>query len=168
MTQNALWTGLGLIGALHARISGGLPRDVRGISIDTRTLEWGDLFFAIKGDARDGHEFVQAALEKGAAGAVIDEAHAPSLAGLGPLFVVNDVQAALERLGARSRERSLAYITAITGSVGKTSTKDMARIALAHFAKPMRPPRPTTINGACRCRLRECRFRRATACLKSA
>ena len=135
MTQNALWTGLGLIGALHARISGGLPRDVRGISIDTRTLEWGDLFFAIKGDARDGHEFVQAALEKGAAGAVIDEAHAPSLAGLGPLFVVNDVQAALERLGARSRERSLAYITAITGSVGKTSTKDMARIALAHFGE---------------------------------
>jgi UDP-N-acetylmuramoyl-tripeptide--D-alanyl-D-alanine ligase len=135
MTQDALWTGLGLIGALHARISGGLPRDVSGISIDTRTLEWGDLFFAIKGDARDGHEFVREALEKGAAAAVIDEMHAPSFSGVGPLFVVTDAQAALERLGMRARERSLAYITAITGSVGKTSTKDMARIALSRFGE---------------------------------
>jgi UDP-N-acetylmuramoyl-tripeptide--D-alanyl-D-alanine ligase len=135
MMQDALWTGLGLIGALRARVSGGLPRDVSGISIDTRTLEWGDLFFAIRGDARDGHEFVSDALEKGAAAAVIDEAHAPSLAGLGPLFVVNDVQAALEGLGARARERSPAYIAAITGSVGKTSTKEMARVALSRFGE---------------------------------
>jgi UDP-N-acetylmuramoyl-tripeptide--D-alanyl-D-alanine ligase len=133
MTQNALWTGLGLIGALHARISGGLPRDVRGISIDTRTLEWGDLFFAIKGDARDGHDFVQSALVNGAAAAVVDEAHARQFTGLGPLFVVNDTQAALERLGAYGRDRSQAYIAAITGSVGKTSTKDMARVVLSRF-----------------------------------
>jgi len=135
MTQDALWTGLGLIGALHARISGGLPREVRGISIDTRTLEWGELFFAIKGDARDGHDFVRAALEKTAAAAVIDEAHAQELTGLGPLFVVNDTQAALERLGARGRDRSSAYIAAITGSVGKTSTKDMARTVLSKFGE---------------------------------
>ena len=72
MTQEALWSGLSLVGALHARVSGGLPREARGISIDTRTLEPGDLFFAIKG-VRDGHEFVRAAFGKGAAAAVIDE-----------------------------------------------------------------------------------------------
>jgi UDP-N-acetylmuramoyl-tripeptide--D-alanyl-D-alanine ligase len=120
---------------LHARISGGLPRDVRGISIDTRTLEWDDLFFAIKGDARDGHEFVEAALASAAAAAVIDEAHAAKFSGLGPLFIVNDTQAALERLGARGRDRSPAYIAAITGSVGKTSTKDMARVVLSRFGE---------------------------------
>ncbi|MBI3275842.1 MAG: UDP-N-acetylmuramoylalanyl-D-glutamyl-2,6-diaminopimelate--D-alanyl-D-alanine ligase [Methylocystis sp.] len=135
MTQEALWSGLGLIGALHARISGGAPRDVGGVSIDTRTLEPGDLFFAIKGDARDGHEFVRAAFEHGAAAAVVDEPHASSLAGLGPLFVVRNVQAALERLGATARERSNAYVAAITGSVGKTSTKDMARLVLTRVGE---------------------------------
>jgi UDP-N-acetylmuramoyl-tripeptide--D-alanyl-D-alanine ligase len=135
MTQEALWTGLALIGALHARVSAGLPSEVHGVSIDTRSLEPGDLFFAIRGEARDGHDFVQAALEKGASAAVIDDEHAPALAGVGPLFIVRDVRAALERLGVRSRERSGAYITAITGSVGKTSTKDMARSVLARFGE---------------------------------
>jgi len=66
--------GLGLVGALNARVSGGgLPRKASGVSIDTRTLEPGDLFFAINGDARDGHDFVPAAFEKGAAAAVVDE-----------------------------------------------------------------------------------------------
>jgi UDP-N-acetylmuramoyl-tripeptide--D-alanyl-D-alanine ligase len=134
MTQEALWSGLSLVGALHARVSGGLPREARGISIDTRTLEPGDLFFAIKGD-RDGHEFVRAAFGKGAAAAVIDEPHARELAGAGPLFVVKDVLASLERLGERARDRSGAYVAAITGSVGKTSTKDMTRLVLSRFGE---------------------------------
>ncbi len=134
MTQEPLWTGLGLVGALNARVSGGgLPRKASGVSIDTRTLEPGDLFFAIKGDARDGHDFVLAAFEKGAAAAVVDEAHARDVAAAGPLFVVKDVQAALERLGAYARARAEAYIAAITGSVGKTSTKDMARLVFSRF-----------------------------------
>ena len=134
MIQEPLWTGLGLVGALNARVSGGgLPRKASGVSIDTRTLEPGDLFFAIKGDARDGHEFVLAAFEKGAAAAVVDEAHARDFAAAGPLFVVKDVQAALERLGAYARARTEAYIAAITGSVGKTSTKDMARLVFSRF-----------------------------------
>ncbi len=132
MTKEALWTGLGLVGALQARISGGLPREVAGVSIDTRTLEPGDLFFAVKG-ARDGHDFVQAAYDKGAAACVVDENHAQALFGLGPMFVVKDVQQSLERLGAYARERRNAYIAAITGSVGKTSTKDMARLVLSRF-----------------------------------
>ena len=82
MIQEPLWTGLGLVGALDARVSGGgLPRKASGVSIDTRTLEPGDLFFAIKGDARDGHDFVLAAFEKGAAAAVVDEAARARLRG---------------------------------------------------------------------------------------
>ncbi|MBY6240734.1 UDP-N-acetylmuramoylalanyl-D-glutamyl-2,6-diaminopimelate--D-alanyl-D-alanine ligase [Methylosinus sp. Sm6] len=133
MKAEPLWSGLGLVGALRARVSGGLPRDVSGISIDTRTLAPGDLFFAIKGEARDGHEFVAGAFERGAAGAVVDEAHAGALAGLAPLYVVKDVQEALERLGARARERSNAYVVGVTGSVGKTSTKEMAAAVLSRF-----------------------------------
>jgi len=133
MTREALWTGLALVGALNARIGGGLPRHVGGVSIDTRTLARDDLFVAIKGDARDGHDFVRAAFEKGAAAAVVDEAHAGELSGAGPLYVVKDVQTALERLGLTSRARVRGYVAAITGSVGKTSTKDMAREVLSQF-----------------------------------
>ena len=135
MSQTPLWSGLALVGALQARMSGGLPREATGVSIDTRTLRKGDLFFAIRGDARDGHDFVRAALEKGAAAAVIDEAHADEFKGCGPLFIVRDVQQSLEWLGQRARARSHAYIAAITGSVGKTSTKEMTRLMLSHFGE---------------------------------
>lgn len=133
MKAEPLWSGLGLIGALRARVSGGLPRDATGVSIDTRSLAPGDLFFAIRGEARDGHEFVGSAFERGASGAVVDEAHAPALAGHAPLYVVKDVQEALERLGVRARERTPAYVVAVTGSVGKTSTKEMANVVLSRF-----------------------------------
>ena len=133
MKQEPLWSGLALVGALQARVSGALAREATGVSIDTRTLAPGDLFVAIKGEARDGHEFVRAAFEKGAAAAVIDEAHAVELAGAGPLFVVKDVQRSLELLGMRARDRTSAFIAAITGSVGKTSTKDMTRLMLSSF-----------------------------------
>lgn len=133
MKQEPLWSGLALVGALQARVSGALAREATGVSIDTRTLQPGDLFVAIRGEARDGHDFVRAAFEKGAAAAVVDEAHATELAGAGPLFVVKDVQQSLEFLGMRARDRTAAFIAAITGSVGKTTTKDMTRLMLAHF-----------------------------------
>ncbi len=133
MKQEPLWSGLALVGALQARIVGGLPRAITGVSIDSRTLQAGELFVAIKGDARDGHDFVRAAFERGAAAAVVDEAHAAELAGAGPLFIVRDVQRSLEYLGMRARDRTAAFIAAITGSVGKTSTKDMARLMLSRF-----------------------------------
>ncbi|MEF3365766.1 UDP-N-acetylmuramoylalanyl-D-glutamyl-2,6-diaminopimelate--D-alanyl-D-alanine ligase [Methylocystis sp. 9N] len=135
MMGKPLWSGLALIGALRARASGGLAREAFGVSIDTRTLQPGDLFVAIKGETRDGHDFVRTAFEKGAAAAVIDEAHAATLAGAGPLFVVKDVQQSLEWLGQRARERSGAFIAAITGSVGKTSTKEMTRLMLSRFGE---------------------------------
>ena len=129
----ALWSGLALISALGARVSGGLARDVTGVSIDTRSLQPGDLFFAIQGEARDGHDFVRAAFDRGAASAVIDERHAGALAGAGPVLIVKDVQQSLESLAQRARARTHALIAAITGSVGKTSTKEMTRLMLSHF-----------------------------------
>ena len=129
-----LWTGLGLVAPLRARVAGlgehGLPPAIGGISIDTRTLQPGDLFFAIKGDATDGHDYVAKAFAAGAAAAVVDEAHAASLAGTGPLFVVHDVLASMVGLGVAARARTQARVIAITGSVGKTSTKEALRLAL--------------------------------------
>jgi len=137
MTSKAspLWTGEELRQAMGARVIGALPDAIDGASIDTRTLQPGDAFFAITGLARDGHEFVAAALEAGAAAAVIDEAHAAALAPLvadrGALLVVPDVLGGLEAAGRASRARSRARIVAVTGSVGKTSTKEALRLALA-------------------------------------
>jgi len=94
-----------------------------GVSIDTRTLQPGDVFVALKA-ARDGHEFVAQALEKGAAAAVVK--HIPDgVKRDAPLLIVQDVQAALEALGAAGRARTGARVVAVTGSVGKTSTKEM-------------------------------------------
>jgi UDP-N-acetylmuramoyl-tripeptide--D-alanyl-D-alanine ligase len=126
-----LWTGLALVGALDARVSGRLPASVNGISIDTRTLTPGELFFAIRGESHDGHDYVRAAFDCGAAACIIDEAHADALAGAGALFVVHDTLAALQRLGRAARDRSHARIIAVTGSVGKTSTKEALRTVLS-------------------------------------
>lgn len=126
-----LWTPLGPIGPLSARVSGGLPPPITGISIDTRTLVPGDLFFAIGGEKGDGHDYVADAFAKGAAAAVVDEAHAEALKGAGPLYVVKSVLPALEGLGAAGRARSSARIVAVTGSVGKTTTKEALRLVLS-------------------------------------
>jgi len=126
-----LWSGMALIGHLRARVAGGTPASVGGVSIDTRTLEPGDLFFAIAGETHDGHAFVRKAFEAGAAAAVVDEAHAGALEGAGPLYVVKDVLQALNDLAAAARARSGAGIVAVTGSAGKTSTKEALRVALS-------------------------------------
>ena len=68
-----LWTGLGLVTPLRARVSGGVPSGVDGVSIDTRTLVPGDLFVAIKGENSDGHDYVRQAFAAGAAAAVRGE-----------------------------------------------------------------------------------------------
>ena len=133
MSGTYLWSGLGLIAPLHARVSGELVAGVHGISIDTRTLEQGDLFFAIKGDNSNGHDYVARAFEKGAAACVVDEDHAAGLTGTGCLFIVRDVLAAMENLGRAARARSKAKIIAVTGSAGKTSTKEALRVVLAGF-----------------------------------
>ena len=126
-----LWSGLGLVAPLRARVLGMPPQHVTGVSIDTRTLQPGDLFFAIQGDRSDGHDYVGAAFERGAAAAVVDEGHAAALKHLGTLYIVHDVLKALEGLGRAARKRSRARIIAVTGSVGKTSTKEMLRKVLS-------------------------------------
>ncbi|MBU0860799.1 MAG: UDP-N-acetylmuramoyl-tripeptide--D-alanyl-D-alanine ligase [Alphaproteobacteria bacterium] len=99
-----------------------------GVSIDTRTLQPGDLFVALAA-ARDGHEFVAQALANGAAAALVT--HRPDgVADDAPLLIVADVLRALEALGAAARARTQARVVAVTGSVGKTSTKEMLRAAL--------------------------------------
>ncbi len=130
-----LWTAFSLVAPLRARVSGGLPQSIFGISIDTRTLVPGDLFFAIRGDKSDGHDHVVEAFAKGAAAAVVDEAHAETLKGSGPLYVVRAVLPALEGLAAAARARSKARIVAVTGSVGKTTTKEALRLVLAQAGR---------------------------------
>ena len=102
---------------------------VSGVSIDTRTLRPGDLFVALQA-ARDGHDFVAQALANGAGAALVSRIP-QGVAPDAPLLVVPDVLAALGALGRAARARSGARVVAITGSVGKTSTKEMLRAMLA-------------------------------------
>ena len=101
-----------------------------GVSIDTRSLAEGDLFVALRGPNHDGHDFVATALQRGAAAAMVDR-EMPQLPASTPLLRVADTLAGLAALGAAGRNRSEARIVAVTGSVGKTGTKEALRVALA-------------------------------------
>ncbi len=105
------------------------PFHVTGISIDSRTVSPGDLFVALATETGDGHAHVADALRKGAAGAMVHREDAvPDAA---PLLVVRNTQAALTELGAFARTRFEGAVVAVTGSVGKTTTKEMLRTALS-------------------------------------
>lgn len=130
--MNELWSTDALIASMNARPVGDMPSGIGGISIDTRSLQKGDAYFAIKGDVHDGHKFVDAAQNASAALAVVSEEKLPSLGATTlPLLVVNDVLEAMELLGIASRKRSKAQIIAVTGSVGKTTTKEALRHVLS-------------------------------------
>ncbi len=122
-----LWT------HLDARLATGgtatRPFTVGGVSIDTRTLVPGDMFVALT-DIRDGHDFVPQALAQGAAAALVARVPdgVPSDA---PLLIVPDVLAGLTALAAAARARTSARVVGVTGSVGKTSTKEMLRATLS-------------------------------------
>jgi UDP-N-acetylmuramoyl-tripeptide--D-alanyl-D-alanine ligase len=122
-----LWTMAGVLAAVNGEVSGVLPAEANGVSIDSRTLEPGDLFFAIR-DRTDGHAYVDSALRNGAAAAIVVRGF--ECAAGGPLIHVDDPLEALNRLGAAARRRTAAKIVAVTGSVGKTSTKEMLRTVL--------------------------------------
>src|SRR6201999_863040 len=111
--------------------SGALPPDTNGISIDSRSLGRGDAFFAIQGDNRDGHDFVENALKAGAGLAIVTRDRRECFAPDAPLLLVDDVLEALRDLATAARARSHAKIVAVTGSVGKTSTKEALRLALS-------------------------------------
>jgi UDP-N-acetylmuramoyl-tripeptide--D-alanyl-D-alanine ligase len=127
----ALWAQAELSAALSAAPSAPLSAGVTGVSIDSRSLEAGDVFFAIKGDAHDGHDHVARAIEAGAMAAVVSRERAQELAAFGPVFAVEDTLHAMERLGVAARARSKAKIVGVTGSVGKTTAKEMLRAVLA-------------------------------------
>ena len=126
--MSALWSIEAMAAAMRAQRRGTLPVETNGLSIDSRTLAKGDTFFAIQGDNRDGHDFVETALKAGAGVAVVSSAdrfHADA-----PLLVVPDVLEGLRGLARAARARSQAKVIAVTGSVGKTGTKEALRLAL--------------------------------------
>ncbi|MFZ0624517.1 MAG: UDP-N-acetylmuramoylalanyl-D-glutamyl-2,6-diaminopimelate--D-alanyl-D-alanine ligase [Pseudolabrys sp.] len=128
--MTAIWTIDAMTAAMRAERSGALPADVNGISIDSRTSGKGDAFFAIKGENRDGHDFVDSALKGGVGVAVVARDQRDRFAGA-PLLIVPDVLEALRDLARAARARTNARVIAVTGSVGKTGTKEALRLALS-------------------------------------
>ena len=120
--MSSLWT----VKQVAAAAGGSAATDgaITGVSIDTRTLQAGDLFVALK-DARDGHDFAGDAIRRGAAAALVSR----DIAGVASdkLIKVRDVQTALEAVGRARRVEVTARVAAVTGSVGKTSTKEALR-----------------------------------------
>lgn len=129
--QLALWTG--------GRWQGGLPAVINGVSTDSRTLVPGRLFIAIRGPRFDGHRFVAQAFEKGAVGALVDKAQFP-VATRGPLLCVEDAATALRQAAAAYRREIGLKIIAITGSVGKTTVKEMIADVFAFRCPTARTP----------------------------
>ena len=129
-----LWTVDGLVSATHGQVHGEIGT-VTGVSIDTRTLQKGDLFVALDGESRDGHEFIRMAFEKGASAALVATSRAAEFSEAGPLLAVPDVLEGLRQIGRAARARSDARIAAVTGSVGKTGTKEAIRTVLSMQAE---------------------------------
>jgi UDP-N-acetylmuramoyl-tripeptide--D-alanyl-D-alanine ligase len=121
----SLWEAGDLVEATGGAMA--TPFAAGGVSIDTRTLAPGDLFVALQGESRDGDAFVADALARGAAGAMVTHRRE----GADRLLVVDDTLAALCRLGGFARARFGGRLLAVTGSVGKTTTKEMLRAILA-------------------------------------
>jgi UDP-N-acetylmuramoyl-tripeptide--D-alanyl-D-alanine ligase len=128
--MNALWTAADAIAATKGQALGARDWQATGVSIDTRTLAKGDLFVALKGETQDGHAHIADAFAKGAAAALVSHAMEH-----GPGILVPDTLAALGALGVAARARCAARALAVTGSVGKTSTKEALAAALGHQAK---------------------------------
>ena len=125
MMSEPLWTSAEAASATGGWTTAGF--EATGVSIDTRSLRPGEMFVALK-DQRDGHDFVAAAFDAGATGALVSR-EIPGVSG--PFLIVDDVLEALRRMGVAARARTGAKVIGVTGSVGKTGTKEMLRAALA-------------------------------------
>jgi UDP-N-acetylmuramoyl-tripeptide--D-alanyl-D-alanine ligase len=119
---SVLWTSDEIAAATGGTVS--TPFEVSGVTFDSREVGPGDLFVAMPGTVHDGHKFVDAAFAAGAAGAIVSQPVS------GPHVLVEDTFLALQALGRASRERTEATIIGVTGSVGKTSTKEALYAAL--------------------------------------
>jgi UDP-N-acetylmuramoyl-tripeptide--D-alanyl-D-alanine ligase len=130
--ERALWTSAEIAAAVNGGAGKRFAAD--GVSIDSRKVERGDLFVALHGPNFDGNDFVAGALGAGAAGALVDRV-SPSMAADMPVVVVKNTLEALHALGGAARARSAARIAAVTGSVGKTSTKEALKAVLGAFGR---------------------------------
>lgn len=126
-----------LVTATRGRLVNGRELKVTGVSVDTRSLKPGDLYVAIRGKRLDGHQFCEQAVEKGAVGVVVDTEAAVPTGKVG--IVVTDTTEALGRIAFRHRERMSARVVAVTGSNGKTTTKEILAAILALKFKTLRP-----------------------------
>ncbi len=131
MSHRPLWSVDAMAKAMGAEAAGVLPASTPGLSIDTRSIGAGEAFFAIKGDSRDGHDFVPAALKAGAGLAVVAADRRAAMPADAPLLLVPDVLAGLRDLARAARARTQAKVIGVTGSVGKTGTKEALRLALS-------------------------------------
>jgi UDP-N-acetylmuramoyl-tripeptide--D-alanyl-D-alanine ligase len=131
--MQTVWSSIELSAALGVDPEGGSDAAVTGVSIDTRTLQEGDLFVALH-DQRDGHDFVSTAFKAGAAAALVSDSYSRR-GGDGALFRASDTLKGLEFLGCAARQRlsSKARIVGVTGSAGKTGTKEMLRASLSRL-----------------------------------
>lgn len=125
--SNNIWSAKEACAAVKGICSG--DWNATGVSIDSRSVQAGDLFIAIKGDNSDGHKYVKNAIENGAVAAIVSE----KIEGVptDKLVVVEDTFKALQDLGISGRARSAATVIAVTGSVGKTGTKEMLAAAFS-------------------------------------
>lgn len=128
--SDPLWTLDAFVEACSGTVKGDAGSEITGISIDSRTLAPGDAFIAIKGDRLDGHDYVAAALDAGAAVALVARDRLADLPDNGRYVIVEDPLEAMRALGMAARARSNAGIVAVTGSVGKTGTKEALRLTL--------------------------------------
>lgn len=131
-SKPVIWTTADITEVLG--VAGAAPWSATGVSIDSRSVESGDLFVAIVGPTFDGHDFVETALQNGAAAAIIHrdpEQLTDDAAIAAKMIRVTDTLHALETLAAHARERSAAKIVAITGSVGKTGSKEILKLLLS-------------------------------------
>jgi UDP-N-acetylmuramoyl-tripeptide--D-alanyl-D-alanine ligase len=123
---DVLWTSAQVAEATSGRASG--PFDIHGVAIDSREVRRGDLFVALKGEQQDGHRYIAAALDRGAAGALVETgAHCPADA---PVVAVQGTLAGLTGLGVAARDRLSGKVIGVTGSVGKTGTRTAIAAAL--------------------------------------
>jgi UDP-N-acetylmuramoyl-tripeptide--D-alanyl-D-alanine ligase len=132
LDRRTLWSADEIVAATGGRATADCT--VSGVSIDSRAVQPGDLFVALVGPNNDAHRFVADALANGAAAAMVQRERAATVPWSGSLILVDDTQTALERLGIAARARSSARIAGVTGSVGKTGTKEALRLTLGALA----------------------------------
>lgn len=129
--SNVIWTAIEASKALGLDVQSNW--NATGVSIDSRTVEKGDLFIALKGDISDGHDYVAKAFEKGAVAAIVSKNI--NDVDIKNILVVDDTLGALQKLARAARKRTSAKIFAITGSVGKTGTKELLQAVLSAYGQ---------------------------------